>query len=175
MKSQSVVEQRPITRLICPKFNSLKKKKNPSPVSKHIFKTVWMHNLYIHMHVHLREHRCGFLALLLWGIVQQVRLKGVELSQFVHCKVPLNLLLVHHPEWQRLFGYLSLINLLLHGALKEENKINCKTKLVSSSSMHSQECWDSEPMYGSDCYRLCLSVLMVQSNVGFSLRQLNCF
>lgn len=74
------------------------------------------------MHLYLRKHGCGFLALLFRGIIQQVWLKGVEFGQLVHRKVPLNLLLVHNPEWQRLFGYLPLINLLLHCALKRENE-----------------------------------------------------
>lgn len=77
---------------------------------------------YLHR-VYLREHGCGFLALLPRGIIQHLRLKGVELCQLHTSEVPLNLLLVHHPERQGLFGHLPIINLLLHCALEEEDAI----------------------------------------------------
>lgn len=54
--------------------------------------------------------------------VQQVRLEHVEFGQLVEGEVPLNLLLVHHTVGQGLLGHLTVIDLLLHGALVVEIK-----------------------------------------------------
>lgn len=91
------------------------------------------------MHAYLRQQGRGFLALLLWRVIQQVRLKVVELSQLVCRKVPLNLLLVHHPERQRLFGNLPVIDFLLHSTLKEENDMRRQPRKTLLKHQVSQE------------------------------------
>ena len=44
----------------------------------------------------------------------------VELCQFIHGEMPLDLLLVHHTCRQTLLGHLPVIDLLLHCALGQE-------------------------------------------------------
>jgi len=88
---------------------------------------------YIRVHVYLGEHGCSFLALLCCRIIQHFRLKGVELCQLDTCKVPLNLLLVHHTECQRLFGYLPVIDLCLHCTLEEEDAMRRQERMTNYS------------------------------------------
>lgn len=71
---------------------------------------------------YLGEHGCSCFSLLPRGIIQHLWLKGVELCQLICCKMPLDLLLVHHTEGQRLFSHLSIVNLLLHCALKDRTR-----------------------------------------------------
>lgn len=78
---------------------------------------------HTYLRVYLRKQGRGSLALLLRGFFQHVRVEDVELRQLVGCEVPLDLLLVHHPERQRLFGYLPVVNLVLHCTLEEENEM----------------------------------------------------
>lgn len=60
------------------------------------------------------------LLLLRVGVIQQVWLEGVELGELVHGEVTLHLLLVHHPEGQRLLRHLPVVDLVLHGSLNTD-------------------------------------------------------
>lgn len=60
------------------------------------------------------------LLLLRVGVIQQVWLEGVELGKLVHGEVTLHLLLVHHPEGQRLLRHLPVVDLVLHGSLNTD-------------------------------------------------------
>lgn len=80
---------------------------------------------------HFWQHGSVPLLLLLGvGVIQQVWLKGVELGELVHGEVPLHLLLVHHPEGQRLLRHLPVVDLVLHGPL------NTQHPLLTHSNTH---------------------------------------
>lgn len=90
---------------------------------------------------YLGEHGRSCFSLLLRGIVRHVWLKSVELCELICCEMSLDLLLVHHTEGQRLFCYLSIVNLLLHCALKDRS-INARMHFnnVSNSRLRKEPC-----------------------------------
>lgn len=69
---------------------------------------------------HLRHNGGASSAFFGVWVVQQVGLKRVEFGQLKQGEVPLDLLLIHHSVGQRLLGHLTVIDLLLHGALEME-------------------------------------------------------
>ncbi|TNN63855.1 hypothetical protein EYF80_025914 [Liparis tanakae] len=78
-------------------------------------------------------------------IIQHFRLKGVELCQLYTCKVPLNLLLVHHTESQRLFGYLPEI---LDQVQRDERLTEHQPDDERGHKMHQSLYHTHSPTYG---------------------------